>query len=352
MIKSMISRVQSDKWESEVSMADKGKKVTLQMIAAQAGVSVSTVSNVLAGKKGVGNDVRKQIIFLADTMGYQRNSMKSGRSCTIGILIPEEAIREEHSFVMNIYKWIVQKAGEEGVMTVLEAVREGSGCCTDPADLFSDMSVQGILIVGEVSEAFVQEVTKNCTVPVVCVDFYYVDQELDFIITDSYRGAYEITRLLAENGHKRIAYVGTPSAGSKADCYMGYQKAVFLYELETILPVPDEDGQGKSESLKLPENLPTAFVCSSERAARLLLAALRKRGLCVPEDVSLAVFGSFQDDYANGLTLTVYENDDRAMAEISVDTLLERMEKADRPYRIQTVEGKLHRGNSIAKREE
>lgn len=350
MIKSVFNKANGEYLERELFMAEKEKKVTLQMIAEKAKVSVSTVSNVLAGKKGVGEDVRKQIIFLADAMGYQRVSLKNGKSIRIGILIAEDKIKETHSFEMNVYKWIVQEAARQGMMTVLEAVKKDAGPTKEGLHLFSDMPIQGILMIGELEEWFVEAVAKEYAVPVVGVDFYYVDLNLDFIIADNYRGMYEVTRLLVQAGHKTVAFVGVPSAGYMADRYMGYQKALFLHGLQSFPPIADEESDDGSGGLMLPEVLPAAFACSSENAALMLLEVLEKRGLHAPEDVSLAVFGPVRYELANGLKLTVYENDEKAMAEISINTMRKRIEKKDRPGRIRTVEGTVRIGNSIQKR--
>ena len=69
------------------------KKVILKDIAEQLDVSVVTVSNALAGRRGVGQEMRKKIIDLAGEMGYESAYNMSGndRTIRIGVFTPQKA---------------------------------------------------------------------------------------------------------------------------------------------------------------------------------------------------------------------------------------------------------------------
>lgn len=82
-----------------------GKRVTLQMIADRAGVSVVTVSNVLSGKKGAGEEVRNRVNAIAEEMGYNREKKQAGGQVyRIGVIIAERYVKEHPSYYMNLYR--------------------------------------------------------------------------------------------------------------------------------------------------------------------------------------------------------------------------------------------------------
>ncbi|WP_394526036.1 LacI family DNA-binding transcriptional regulator [Lacrimispora sp. JR3] len=330
------------------------KKVTLKMIADRAGVSTVTVSNVLLGKKGASEEVRSQILALAKEMEYQKKAEEpSGESKRIGIVIAERYVKEAHSFYMDIYKRISQEAARQGALTILEVVDEGRERLEEPPAVFSGTSIDGILMVGEVNPKFLEAVKTNSLQPMVCVDFYNGDQELDFIITNGFRGMQAVTQRLIDYGHRQIMFVGTPGAtGSIMDRYMGYCKALLLNHIPELPPLKDRKKEGDASAFEwtLPQVLPSAFVCNCEKSAELLIRKLREQKIAVPEEVSVAAYDRIHKGQVEGLELMTYENDERVMAEISVSTLLKRIHKNGQPKGIRIIEGSLREGNSVADR--
>ncbi len=132
------------------------KKITIRDVADRAGVSVSTVHQALNGKKGVGEETRKRIRFLADELGYRPNPMASGlkrKTRRIGILLPDAAYYDP--------VW-------EGVRSYLESVPDMNMECTelpfadaeDPAEIrkrffaaLKEKNLEGLVITGH-SELF------------------------------------------------------------------------------------------------------------------------------------------------------------------------------------------------------
>ena len=330
------------------------KKVTLKMIADRAGVSTVTVSNVLLGKKGASEAVRSQILALAKEMEYNRKAEKpSGELKRIGIGIAERYVKESHSFYMDIYKRISQEAARQGALTILEVVDEARERLEVPPVVFSGASIDGILMVGEVNPKFLEAVKTNFLQHVVCVDFYDGDQDIDFIITDGFRGMQAVTQRLIDYGHRQIMFVGTPLAtGSIMDRYMGYCKALLLNHIPELPPLEDrkKERYASVREITLPKVLPDAFVCNCEKSAELLIRKLREEKIAVPEEVSVAAYDRVHKGLVEGLELMTYENDEKVMAEISVSTLLKRIHKNGPPEGIRVIEGSLHEGNSVVDR--
>ena len=101
------------------------KKVKLEDIAKEMGVSIVTVSNALNGRKGVGEELREEIKQVAKQLGYlgiDREAKKHQPSYIIGVLVAERYVKEFPSFYMDIYKLIAHEVAKKGHLTVLEVV--------------------------------------------------------------------------------------------------------------------------------------------------------------------------------------------------------------------------------------
>lgn len=70
----------------------------------------------------------------------------------------------------------------------------------------------------------------------------------------------------------------------------------------------------------------------------------------MPEDVSVVGFDDYKAQLAGTLKLTTYENDERTIAQISMNTLLRRIESGCRVQGVRIVEGRIVEGNTVKKR--
>ncbi|MDD7388325.1 MAG: LacI family DNA-binding transcriptional regulator [Lachnospiraceae bacterium] len=338
------------------------KKVKMEDIARALGVSVVTVSNALKGRKGVGDDLRGEIIRKAEEMGYHvKNSSSSEKTYTrncyhVGIIIAERYVKEYPSFYMEIYKQVAQAALKQECLTALEVVVTEAEQKLHASTLFQSMEIDGLLIIGEMQADYIRKLYKDVTVPIVCVDFYdmNLDMDMDYIITDGYHGMELVTQELIRAGHRDIGFVGTPRAtNSIMDRYMGYCKALQLNGIaeraDRVYDDREESGYTSITGVNLPEDLPTAFVCNCDRTAAVLIRKLEERGIRVPEDVSVGGFDHYCDKLPENMELLTYESDMKAMAQISVNTLLKRIEGKKKPEGVRTVQGRVIKGNTVRK---
>lgn len=333
------------------------KKVKMEDIANELGVSIVTVSNALKGKKGVGEGLRMEIMKKAEEMGYQIKNPapvkeQVQKNDQIGIIIAERYVKEYSSFYMEIYKRVAQAAMRQNCLTALEIVETEAEKQNKSSSLFQSMELDGLLIIGEMQPDYVRKLHGEITIPVVCVDFYDMDTDMDYIVTDGFHGMQLVTQKLIDAGHRDIGFVGTPrSTNSIMDRYMGYCKALQMNGIperaDRVYFDREEGGYGWIRDLELPDDIPSAFVCNCDRTAVLLIEKLEKRGLKIPEDVSVAGFDHYCNQLPPHLELLTYESDVKALAQISVNTLVKRIEKKKEPEGIRIVEGKLIEGNTI-----
>ena len=107
-------------------------------IAAAVGVSVVSVSNALAGRKGVSDDVRFRVEKAARELGYDmKKNDRSSQGMVIGVLAPEKYITVGQSFYWALYQRVAYEAAKshEGFLCKEDRRNCGRACC---ASGFSD----------------------------------------------------------------------------------------------------------------------------------------------------------------------------------------------------------------------
>ena len=303
------------------------KNVTMRDIGAALGVSTVTISKALSGKEGVSDAVREKIIETAKQMGYRYSAPQAddtGR--IIGILIADRFFSAP-SFYFSLYRSLLRELAEAGMLGVLEVVSDA-----DEAGLVMPVAVtiqraSAFVLLGQFSTDYVSAILDT-GLPTVLLDFTCDGPDVDAVVSDGQSGAYQLTRYLIEHGHRKIGFVGSvEGTTSIMDRYSGFLRAMMLEKLD-VNPkwvVPDSDIEGRYfEAVALPEELPTAFVCNNDMLACRVAEALEKRGLRVPEDVSLVGF----DDFVYGKharPITTYAVDQQRMAQVTVRRLRNRV---------------------------
>ncbi len=335
---------------------ERRKEVRLEHIAERAGVSIVTVSNALNGRKGVSEQMRRKICQIAESIGYQTaESEEKKESYIIGVAVAERYVKEFPSFYMDIYKRVALESTKRGCMTVLEVVNENQEKMLHGFSAFQGVEIAGIIVIGEMNRSYIAELTRMHEVPIVCVDCYDVLEGVDYVVADSYGGMEQMTDILLESGHEKLMFVGTlETTGSIMDRYLGFCKA---FEKRGLKPGPilcDRriDAYDYKLDVELPEVLPDAFVCNCDKSAGILVDKLLDAGVRIPQDISVVSFDHYYSQIKGGLELTTYENDQKAIAQISVSTLVKKLEGRKKTSGVRIVEGKIIRGNTVRNRKD
>lgn len=334
------------------------KSVRLKDIAERAGVSTVTVSKALSGQKGMSDAVREKIHALANEMGYvppvSRKAEAGARSYTIGVLISEHYMSEYNTFYNRMHQQVSQIAMEKGCFTMLEVISEQSETEGTIPKLILDRKVEGIMVIGSLNAEYLSVIKQQSGIPMVYLDFCNHTGDEDAVVSDSYNGAYCMTNYLFDQGHRSIAFVGTPLAsGTITDRYFGYCKSLMEHGLSASKDwiIEDRDvATGVMDGnrfFKLPERMPTAFVCNNDLTASVLIKKLGEKGYRVPEDISVVGFDNYLFPGLCDIRITTYGVDTYEMGRNAVMNLIRKISGERYRQGIMILEGHMVEGESV-----
>ncbi|MGY4771364.1 LacI family DNA-binding transcriptional regulator [Kribbella sp. CWNU-51] len=303
----------------------------LSDVAAQAGVSVKTVSNVINDYPHITAQTRAKVEAAIAALDYRPNvsarSLRKGRSDFIALAIPEMA----SPYFAELGAAISRAAKRRGI-TVLIDQTEGEA----PAEKVVLDGMRGQLIDGIIFSP-ITTVPAKLTVaytgkPLVLLGERPAGGQFDRVAVDSVKASYDATTHLITLGRRRIAAIGVGGTSTGAVRRKGYRKALKAAGLPHD-PALELAGTGyhrpdgaasMRELLALPEP-PDAVFCFNDLLALGALRTLADAGLKVPGDVAVVGFDDIEDGRFHAPSLTTISPDKEWLADNAVGLLLERI---------------------------
>ncbi len=333
------------------------RKVRLSDIAEKLDVSIVTVSKAIADKEGVSEELRKKIKAVAQELGYKQKAQIPGykrenSTGNIGIVIPSHFFERSTSFYWTMYNAVSKELLANGYYGIMEQLSTKDEFDLVIPHVVQDKKVDGVIMLGQLSLDYAHFFTKHYS-HFVFLDFYINDEDCDSITTDNFYNEYRMTQYLINQGHRNIRYVGNFNATSSiADRFMGFMKAMLENGLHVAFEeiIPDRNKKGLYEPIKLPENMPTAFVCNCDETAAKLINVLKENGFRVPKDVSVVGFDDFlADGRAIEPPITTVAVDSATLARVAVETLIKKINKQPYTQGHTVISGKLLIRDSVKK---
>lgn len=281
-------------------------KLKLQDVATVLKLSVSTVSKALHDSHEISEATKKRVLDYAKANHYFPNrmakSLKMGKSDSIGVIICSIS----NNFVTQILDGIdlvCSKAGYDLIiMQSKESLVKEAACVSQ----LEARGVEGMLVLPSVETKNFERLTslQRSGIPVVLFDRLTDQMEVDQVGADNFGGAYQATKHLIKNGHRRIAILNLdPSLNIASERLAGYLHA--LKEYGIILPnyfiqpcncstsktIASDVNTALTKLVKSSEP-PSAIVTASDQLSMQVLISLREMGLRVPEDFAIAAFSN------------------------------------------------------------
>ncbi|MBR1591877.1 MAG: LacI family DNA-binding transcriptional regulator [Ruminococcus sp.] len=273
-------------------------------IANKLGVSVVTVSNALAGRDGVSLQLRKKICDTAEELGYipsaARNSKRKVSALktvkTVGLITSERYVGGKGTFYWELTANISNRLSSANAFTVYECISSENEQNAVMPNIITENKADGLIVIGQLSRNYLEKLSR-INIPLLFVDFYDTRFNVDSVNSDSYHGGYIITDYLVEMGHRKIGFFGKVNATSSInDRFLGYIKCLMENNLEyrKEWTINDRDEKGILYTrIIFPDDMPTAFVCNSDETAFRVIAALKSKGVRVPEDISVVGYDNY-----------------------------------------------------------
>lgn len=270
------------------------RSTTLAEIAAEAGVSVPTVSRVLNGRKGISPTKRDEIERLLEQRGYERRGRTRRETGLIDFVI----VSLSTQWATKLLRGAHGEAARQGRDLILTTTNGRPVGTADWIEHLVDRGTDGVvLVVSQLLPAARDELAR-LEVPVVIIDPVGADTE-EFVTVSStdWEGGRDATEHLLSLGHRRIGFVTGPlDQEGHQDRLDGYYSALgragisrdpaLVHRGDSLV---DGGRVGGAELLDLADP-PTAIVSGSDEQAYGIYLAARERGVRIPEDLSVVGF--------------------------------------------------------------
>ena len=304
--------------------------VSIREVAALAGVSVGTVSNVLNRPDVVADSTRGRVQAAIKSLGFIRNEsarqLRAGRSRTIGLVVLDVA----NPFFTDVARGVEDEASEAGLAVILcnKQVKESRYL-----ELLEEHRVQGILItpVSGADERLARLQRRGT--PVVLVDSRSPSRGQCSVSVDDVLGGDLAVSHLLEAGHERIAFVGGPmSIRQVADRRDGALRALDradgnadeLRVVETNALNVSAGQQAGATLAELPaETRPTAVFCANDLLALGVLQEMTAHRIRVPESVALVGYDDIEFAAAAAVPLSSVRQPRQQLGRTAAQLLLE-----------------------------
>ncbi|MBC7725359.1 MAG: LacI family DNA-binding transcriptional regulator [Burkholderiaceae bacterium] len=280
------------------------KRITLSQIARTAGVSVPTVSKVLNGRDDVAEVTRALVQDTIRDLGYE--SPQRRRALSHGPALVDLVIdRLTSAYSTEVMRGIVDFAGVEQVEIVISTVSSKQTRMADSTQWAQRLSAAGrrglILVTSEIEQAQLDSFAAH-GISVVLIDPLSTPQaDIATVGATNWAGGRSATEHLLGLGHRRIAFLGGPHL---ADCNRarlhGYHSALADAGIEAD-PALVSSGEFSSETgvvglcrLLAADVRPTAVFAASDSIAIGVIAEAHRRGIRIPEDLSIVGFDGTQ----------------------------------------------------------
>lgn len=308
------------------------KTIRLADVAKAAGVSQGTASNVFSRPQLVREEVRERVRAKAKEMGYngpdpKGRMLRAGKVNAIGVVTAEPlSYFFNDPYARVLMAGITEACDAGGTGISLVSSQNGDELVWN----INSALVDGFVLFCLEGDSRLIDLTRERTLPFVALALGFEDESIPAIGVDNLAGAKLMARHVAELGHRRVAILSLPFVDDRfglasmddvqaavystsSDRIFGYFEGLAEFGIDTA-KVPIFETQNDAETTRAgleylfgQDEPPTAILAMSDRIAIETLDWLRRRGINVPEDVSVAGFDGVPEAALSNPPLTTVE---------------------------------------------
>lgn len=315
------------------------RRVTIRQVAELAGVSVATASRALNGRDDVSYETRLAVQEVARVHGYstrsrqrsplQRSDTGARWSGIVGVTMPYSA----PTYFATIMAGTVEALSEHDMRALVCPTRHQH---TAELSLIEEL-VRGetdgaVLILPEETPEELRALKQQGFHFVVVDPLHELDEDIPVVSAANTSGAHQATTHLLELGHRRIGAITGPGSGlATRRRLMGFHSAQVAAgvmpdpELEVEADFLIDGGAAAAEQLLSLPHPPTAILAFNDSMAVGALRVARRRGLRIPEDLSIVGFDDTVEAEIAYPPLTTVRQPLKEMGSMSVALLFRLM---------------------------
>ena len=315
------------------------ERPTIHTVARTAGVSISTVSQVMRGRGRISDETRRKVLRAAEKVNYVQDrraaAMRSGESRDIGLLIHNianpfnaevvvgaNAYLEERGYLVFVLDALDDAARQRRYLQTMMGSSPG-GLLWVPAKETDAETIDWVRINSPTTVSFLRALSGH---------------PFDHVGIDNTRGASLATRHLMELGHRHIAFLGGDHGSDTIlQRVAGYVSA--LMRGQDAAPIVRECAETKTAAMDAAIALldahpeVTGIVCNCDVVAAGVTLGLARLGLEPGRDVSVTGFDDIEDARLWSPPLTTIAVDPKGIGQQLAVALLERKANLDAPVR-------------------
>ncbi len=332
------------------------KKVTLQDIADELGISRNTVSKAMNNTGSIAEDTKKKIYQTATEMGYKQFALipqlsTDSQTKQLPEASPNEIALFTHSlmssshFGSKLLDAFQQKIGTYGYKLSIYMIRNYELEKLVYPSNFNREHTAGILCLELFSEEYSRFLCKQ-SIPLLFVDtvvnHYGLNLTADLLYMENKTSTYLMLKSIVDRGYKNISFVGDCN-----HCHSFYERWLAYCQVmeDHNLPVQDEncildddsnpydDVTWLGNRIRSLPALPDAFFCANDFVAVSVLKALKALNISVPKDVMVCGFDNSPESKIIEPSLTTVRIHSSSMGYTAAEMLLSRIEHPQMPHR-------------------
>ena len=309
--------------------------ITLKQLAKELKVSISTVSKALRDSPEISSETIEKVKFLANKYNYRPNkialSLKSNRTLTIGVIIPDILNR----FYSKVLNGIHDSADKHGYDVITINTKESLLKEIDSLQILSTGTVDGVIIamseetLNKNDYSHIKDFTMKET-PIVMFDRVTDKINCDKVIIDDFDAIYNEVKSLKDLGRKKIGFISTINDLNVGKYRAnGFRKATFdffgRFNKNLILRISKNHDKHIEIEKFIKKNKPDALISADIICGVISINIARNLNIEVPKELSVVGFGDKTiSEYSSPKLTTIYQHGTE-IGNRSVELLVDRM---------------------------
>lgn len=278
------------------------KSIGIRDVARHAGVSTATVSRALNSPASVRPELRVRIDVAARELGYipdaAARALSSRRTLTIGAVIPTV---DNAMFARGI-EALERYLSLQGYLLLLATSGYDPEVEYRQAQNMLSRGVDGLILRGDVHAEALRRLLQMQRIPFINVGVYHPDKPYPSVGANNEMAGWRACDYLLHLGHRRIGMVAALSRHNDraAARVEGVKRALAERGLRleprwhVEVPYHLDDARQAARTLLTAKEKPTALVCGNDVIAYGVLLEAERRGLSVPDDLSVMGFDDLE----------------------------------------------------------